>query len=137
MNPHSADVEGSGDSRGSELGNVVTSVAFSHEGQYLAFGLSNGTIYIRDVVTDEVVLGTKQLPLTGHTNLVSSLSFSRDGKQLISGSAYCTVCIWDLNTSMPLTGPFGGHNNPISAFPSYQDMEHFFITLWVPHKSDI
>jgi len=60
VSPHSADVEGSGDSRGSELGNVVTSVAFSHEGQYLAFGLSNGTIYIRDVVTDEAVLGTNR-----------------------------------------------------------------------------
>ena len=44
--PHSADVEGSRDSRESELGNVVTSVTFSREGQYLAFGLSNGTDYL-------------------------------------------------------------------------------------------
>jgi WD40 repeat protein len=63
------------------LGALVTSVAFSPDGQHIASGSFDKTIRVWNVTTGETVAG----PFTGHIGMVQSVAFSPDG-QRIQGS---------------------------------------------------
>jgi hypothetical protein len=69
---------------------LVTSVAFSADGQRLASASWDQTVKVWDAVT-----GQDTLTLKGHTSLVTSVAFSADGKRLASGSDDQTVKVWD------------------------------------------
>jgi len=70
---------------------LVTALAYSPDGRYLAVGANEGQITIRDLAS-----GRESLPLTGHRGAVRALAFSPDGKRLASGSADTTILLWDL-----------------------------------------
>ncbi|MFM6106662.1 MAG: trypsin-like peptidase domain-containing protein [Sphaerospermopsis kisseleviana] len=71
----------------------VNSVAFSPDGQTLAFGSTDNTIKLWDVAT-----GKSIATLTGHSFWVNSVAFSPDGKTLASGSYDNTIKLWQEST---------------------------------------
>src|SRR5262249_20657192 len=64
--------------------------ASSPDGKWLALGLENHTIEIRDAAT-----GRSVRVLCGHAGPVNCVAFSPDGKTLASGSSDRTVRLWD------------------------------------------
>lgn len=74
-------------------GNVVSSVAYSPNGRWLASGSGDTTIRLWDVGT-----GRSFRTLTGHTGPVTNVVFSRDGRWLASASFDRTVKLWDVVT---------------------------------------
>ncbi len=90
---------------GAERAGVVTSLAFSPDGETLASGRDDGAIILWDMATGER-LGR---PLSGHTESVSDLVFSPDGRILAASSRDNTISLWDVETlesfGPPLIGP--------------------------------
>jgi WD40 repeat protein len=70
-------------------GNPVASVAFSHDGSFVASG---GGTYVRTWNTTNMRL----LGLGGH-GAVTSIALSKDNKVMVSGSAYGSVVVWDVS----------------------------------------
>ncbi len=68
----------------------LNSVAYSPDGKYVVKGLSDGTIKIFDVTTEELLLNFK-----GHKNSVYFVAYSPDGKYIVSASLDKTIRIWD------------------------------------------
>ncbi|MBD3885758.1 hypothetical protein IFO70_29020 [Phormidium tenue FACHB-886] len=69
------------------------SVAFSPDGQTIAVGDSNGTIYLWNISTTQL-LGTFE----GHKGWVWSVAFNPDGRMLASGSTDGSVRLWDVES---------------------------------------
>jgi WD40 repeat protein/energy-coupling factor transporter ATP-binding protein EcfA2 len=86
---------------------IVSSIAFSPDGKWLASGSADRTVRLWDVGAGQPLVQ----PLTDHTDVVLSVTYSPDGKYLASGSANRTVRLWDVRDPMsvrrialPLTG---------------------------------
>lgn len=84
----------------------VECLAFSHNGNLLAFGSDDCPIRVWNVETGETVLG----PLNSHTGSVYSVAFSPDDQRIVSGSVDRTVRIWDAQKVEPLH-EFKGHTD--------------------------
>ncbi len=76
----------------------AASIAFSHDGQMLAAGETNGFIHLWDFTNGRAIK-----TIEGHTGRVSSIVFSSDGKTLISGSWDKTVRSWDIPSGQQLS----------------------------------
>jgi WD40 repeat protein len=85
----------------------ILSVAFSPDGELLAFGDTKGEIHLRQVADGKQVLTCK-----GHNSWVLSLAFSLDGRVFASGSGDYTVKLWDIETGQCLQ-TFQGHDNEV------------------------
>ena len=72
-------------------------MSFSHDGQTVATGYWDGTIYLWNAVT-----GAHLQTLKGHTACVTSVCFSPDGSRLASGSFDQTIRFWKLSTPRPV-----------------------------------
>ena len=71
----------------------VTSVSFSPNGEYLAFGSLNSTIGVYRVSIGELIK-----TLTGHSSPVWSVVFSPTGVWLASGSWDKTIGVWSVSS---------------------------------------
>lgn len=72
---------------------IVTSVAFSPNGELVASASYDKTVRIWEVQDGQLIH-----TLTGHSDWVTSVAFSPDGKSVASGSWDRTVRIWDVET---------------------------------------
>ena len=88
---------------------VVTSVAYSPDGETLASGSHDSMVKIWDTATRR-----STATLAGHTARVTSVAFSPDGNRLASGSWDRTVKLWDLSDNRPIATLTGNQHAVIS-----------------------
>ncbi|MES2466491.1 MAG: protein kinase [Verrucomicrobiota bacterium] len=88
---------------------VMTCVAWSSDGRYLAAGDANGAVNFWG--------GTSLTPLAdlkGHNGSISSLAFTADSSRLITASADQTSKVWDPGSRAGLS-TYRSHNKPVNA----------------------
>ena len=88
---------------------VITSVAFSPDGRYIASGSADKTIKLWEVSTSREIR-----TLLGHTSGVSSVAFSPDGRYIISGSWDKTIKLWDVATGREIR-TLVGHSQQVTS----------------------
>jgi WD40 repeat protein len=76
--------------------NVVTRIAFSPDGRWLASGSHDTTVMLWDTAT-----GQARRTLRGHSRLVNAVAFSKDSRTVISGSFDGTLKLWDVDRDAP------------------------------------
>lgn len=93
----------------------VRSVAFSHNGDYLASGSDDGTVKLWDIRT-ALCIQTYE----GHRSGVYSVAFSPKAPILASGSGDQTVKLWDCQADQCLR-TLHGHTNQLSSVAFHPD----------------
>ena len=79
---------------------IISSIAFSADGRFLALGSSGAAFQIWDASTRRMIV-----QLVGHTDIVSSVDFFPDGKRMMSASEDGTIRVWDVHSAL-LEGPW-------------------------------
>jgi WD40 repeat protein len=88
---------------------VVSSVAYSRDGQTLASASNDNTIKLWNVNT-----GNLLQTLEGHSNSVNSVAYSPNGQTVASGSNDRTIKLWNVNTGK-LLQTLKGHSYWVSS----------------------
>jgi WD40 repeat protein/tRNA A-37 threonylcarbamoyl transferase component Bud32 len=84
---------------------LITSLAYSRDGNYLLSGHHDGSLRVWHAAQ-----GREMATLRGHTSTVASVAFSPDGDRLVSASHDRTVKLWDIDACevvLTLTGHTG------------------------------
>jgi len=105
---------------------VVTTVAISPDGLFLASGSTDKTIKLWSLETGDLLhtFGSRSLRNRGHSDRISTLAFSPDSLELISGSDDCTLKQWDVGTRR-LIRTLPGHNWLVSSISVSQNGQVF------------
>jgi WD40 repeat protein len=85
------------------------SVAISSDGNYIASGNNDKTVYLWEVKT-----GKEIRFFLGHASSVTSVAFSGDSKTLVSGSGDKTMRLWEVNTGKEIR-TFLGHTSGVTS----------------------
>jgi hypothetical protein len=93
----------------------VTSMTFSPDGRFLAYGSDDNKVRLWNAITGELLK-----TFEGHTQTVTSVTFSSDGKKLASGSEDKTVRLWDVDSQFFLD-ILKGHPNPVNSVAFHPD----------------
>ncbi|CEP61786.1 COMPASS subunit protein SWD1 LALA0_S04e00650g [Lachancea lanzarotensis] len=114
---------------------------FSHGGDYLAMGASNGAVVIYDMETIKPIamLGNRG---GGHVRSIESIAWSQDDRYILTGSRDWHVKLWDLqNPGMPhrsvkfnapiWTCQWRGEGN-LGCFGTVYEEPHAFVIDFVP-----
>lgn len=88
----------------------IRCLQFSPDGLRVISGSKNGTIYIQDSETGNVVLS-----LQGHTDCVNDIAFSHDGKFILTGSFDRMIHLWDAKTYVSIPVSFRRHKTRIQS----------------------
>ena len=116
---------------------MVTSLAFSHSGEFLAAGMSHGgvvlwrlrelTSYARDRQRDPKIKArrsredwvdrppTEALALGAHKKAITALAFTGDGSQFVTASEDKTAKLWDVESGEQLLRFVRGHSDAITS----------------------
>jgi tetratricopeptide (TPR) repeat protein len=112
--------------------NSIISMAFSSDGQTVAFGSNKNTIKLWNINT-----GQEIKTLTGHSDEVKAVAFSPDGKLLVSGDRDHIIKLWDVSTGQEL-GNLIGHSDRIESVAFSPDGKTLasgsgdgYIKLWI------
>ena len=89
--------------------NMVISVAFSPDGNYIVSGSHDRTVRVWDRGGSSV-----GQPLTGHQFEVTSVAFSPDGQYIVSGGIDRTVRVWERQGNA-VGQPFTGHKSLVTS----------------------
>ena len=119
-------------------GDVVRSVAFSHNGHFIVSGSWDDTIRIWNTATCET---THILGLGGHEAEVMSVAISRNDKFVVSGSIDRTVRMWDTETGW-LLRVLKGHGDRVVSVAVSPDCQHIASVsrageLWIWTKDGV
>ncbi len=85
--------------------NRVQAVAFNQDGSQIAFGGSDGQVYLAGTADGKIIR-----PMTGHGSSVTSLAFHPGGTLLISASKDRTVRLWNPANGQPFKS-LEGHDS--------------------------
>src|SRR5947209_483226 len=85
---------------------ALTKLAWSPDGQRIACGSNDHTVYLWNASTGESLSALK-----GHTRVVSSAAWSPDGQTLASGSDDSTVILWNVQAGTILRTLKGHRRN--------------------------
>jgi WD40 repeat protein len=83
--------------RATDIQAETSSLTFSPDGKYLAFGTRNWTVNALSL-NDGKLLNSQ----SGHLDWINSLSFSPDGKTLVTASDDCTLRTWQVGKGVVL-----------------------------------
>ncbi|NJO17384.1 MAG: hypothetical protein HC877_17065 [Thioploca sp.] len=83
-------------------GQTISYLAFSPDGQRLAFANQDNALILWDI-NKKRPIGE---PLLGHTDAITSLVFNPFSTQLMSASLDKSIRIWDLDTPLPIGEPW-------------------------------
>ncbi len=86
---------------------VITTIAFSSNGRYVASGSADSNIIIWDAKS-----GKEIKVLKGHTEGIRSLTFSKDNQRLLSSSMDKTLRLWNIKTGKTIT-TYKGHKSAV------------------------
>lgn len=95
---------------------TIESVAITPDGNYFAYGLSNGIVKLRTTNKKKDYLQI----LENHKGIVSSVAFSPDGRLLASGSYDSLINLWEWNTGK-LIKTLSGHKNAVLSVKFFPD----------------
>ena len=112
----------SGKHRTIATGDLVRSVAFSHDGRLLAVGHYGGTVALVST-TDWKVSGRR---LAGHRERVTQVEFSPGDRMLVTASADGTARLWDVATRRPLGTALPIQHNSYVAAAFSRSGSHLF-----------
>jgi WD40 repeat protein/serine/threonine protein kinase len=91
------------------LNRAVTATAFTPDGRFLISGAEDGTIYVWNVRTGELVR-----EFTGHADRITQIVVSPDGTRVLTGSADRAAILWDFETGQ-LFRRFTGHTGTVNS----------------------
>lgn len=94
---------------------ALTKLAWSPDGQTIASGSNDHTVYLWDAQ-----IGGMPRTLKGHTRVVSSVTWSPDGQMLASGSDDNTVRLWNVQATT-LLRTLKGHRRNVTSVVWSQD----------------
>lgn len=86
----------------------ISDVAYHPDGRHVLVALTNNTLALWDIETNEQVRTYE-----GHTLFVTSVAFDQTGTRALSGSWDSQVILWDVETGDILT-TFVGHNEVVN-----------------------
>ena len=92
---------------GSGLDNIITSLALSPDGKWMAQGHQDGLVKICDAVS-----GRTLHALRGHSKRVNSIHVSSDGSRIVTAGDDKSIRLWDPLTGEPII-TLPGHERPV------------------------
>src|SRR6266568_2292358 len=87
----------------------VFTAAWSPDGKHLALGEADGTVQVRDAITNDILF-----TIHGHASHVWAVAWSPDGKRLASASWDKTVQVWEVTTGHRIL-TYRGHADIVGA----------------------
>jgi WD40 repeat protein len=95
----------------------VVAVAFSHDGDIVAGGSTDGSVWLWNPVTHQPV----GAPLRAGTGPVTSVAFSPRGSILAVGGKDGIVRLWDVASRRPVGGPLTGFSGAVTSVAFSRD----------------
>jgi WD40 repeat protein len=102
--------------------------AFDPEFQRIAWARGNGTVEIREAMTNRLVL-----TLAGHSDLVERVAFSPDGRWLASASRDGTVRVWDPVRGQPIRA-LHGFSDCVYRLEFSSDGRRLALAVWINNQ---
>ncbi len=110
---------------------IVFSVAFSPNGQYVLSGSRDNTLKLWEVDT-----GREIQTFRGHQDTVTSVTFSPNGQYALSGSWDCTLRLWEVDTGRSIL-TLKGHDHVVTSVAFSPDGQYvlsgsrdYTVKLW-------